>query len=43
MPGRSGVLASMKPDDDDRWEDIARMIVVVACLVFFGIFANRYR
>jgi hypothetical protein len=43
MPGLSGVSATVEPDDDDRWDDIARLVVLVVFLAFFGVFANKYR
>lgn len=39
----SEAWAFVEPDDEDGWDDIARMVVLVVFLVFFGVFANRYR
>jgi hypothetical protein len=33
----------VEPDDDDRWDDVARVVALVVCLVFFAVFANKYR
>jgi hypothetical protein len=33
----------VEPDDDDRWDDIARLVMLVVCLAFFAVFANKYR
>ena len=43
LPGLSGVSATVEPDDDDRWDDIARLVMLVMLLAFFAVFVNKYR